>query len=416
MGLTMAEKILKQASGENSIKAGQYVTANPDLTMVGDGLADVYKIMKEANLNSIWNPSKVVNLMDHAVPAPTINLAEKYKTIRTAVREFGIKYAYGDRAGICHQVMAEKGHLVPGELVLGLDSHSTAYGAFGVAGTGIGYTEMAYVLKTGSLWLRVPETIKFNLSGTLSDRVMSKDILLFIAGKYTAEVAQYKAIEFVGPAAHELSIASRMTMCSMGVDLGAKFAFFEADEKTQEFLQKRTSRRIETLKADPDATYEKIYEIDVSKLEPQVAMPHNIDNVKPVSEIKDLKIDQAFIGSCTNSRLEDLAVAAEIIKGKQVHPDVRLIVLPASAEVYAEALKLGYIDIFVNAGALMGTPGCGPCCGTHLGILAGGERCIGTHNRNFKGRMGSNDSEVYLGSPATVAASAIAGRIADPRE
>ncbi|MBI4537206.1 MAG: 3-isopropylmalate dehydratase large subunit [candidate division NC10 bacterium] len=415
MGMTMAEKVLERAGGKAPVRAGQYITAKPDLVFMGDGLADVYTILQEANVGSIWDASKVVSLMDHAVPSPTIGLAEKYKTIRTAVRELGIATAYGERVGICHQALPEKGHVIPGEFILGLDSHSTTHGAFGAASTAIGYTEMAYVLKTGALWVRVPETIKFNILGELSPRVMSKDVLLHIAGRYSVEVAQYKAIEFTGPTARGMSVAGRMTMSNMGVELGAKFAFFEADEKTLAFLRQRTQRPVGLFGADADARYESVHEVDVSALEPQVSLPHRVDNVAPISAIGNIKIDQAFLGSCTNARTEDLEVAAGILEGRHIHRDVRMLVIPASWEVYTEAMRKGLMEIFIRAGALIGTPGCGPCCGTHQGILAGGERCIGSHNRNFKGRMGSNDAEVYLASPATVAASAIEGCIADPR-
>jgi len=416
MGMTMAEKILARASNQRTVTAGQYLTASPDVMMAGDGLSEVYKILKEAGVEKVWDPDRVVSLMDHAVPSPTINLAEKYKVIRTAVKEYQIQHAYGERAGICHQILPEKGHVVPGDLILGLDSHSTTYGAYGAAGTGIGYTEMAYVMKTGSLWMRVPETIRFNLVGKLARRVMSKDILLYIAGAYSVEVAQYKAIEFTGPAASDLSVSSRMTMSSMGVDLGAKFAFFEADEKTLNYLRGRAKKVIQKFGPDHEATYEATYDIDVSSLAPQVALPHAVDNVKPVSEIAETRIDQVFLGSCTNARTEDLAEAAEILKGRHVHPDVRMVVLPASTEVLLEAMNSGILDTLIRAGAIVSTPGCGPCCGTHLGILAAGERCLGTHNRNFQGRMGSNDAEVFLSSPATAAASAIQGKIADPRQ
>ena len=414
MGMTMTEKILKRASGTHKIRTGEYVTAKIDLAFVIDG-SQVYKALKEANITEVWDVSKVVSIIDHAVPAPSIKVAEEHKIIRQGVRDFGIKTAYGERAGICHQVLVEKGHVMPGMLIVGIDSHSTTYGALGAAGTGIGYTEMAYVLKTGSIWLRVPETVKFNMIGTLEQKVMSKDIILYILGEYSAEVAQYKAIEFTGTGAHELSIASRMTMSNMGVELGAKFAFFEADEQTINFLRKKTNLPLESFKADSDAIYEHTYNIDLNSIEPQIALPHTVDNVKPISEIGEIKIDQAFLGSCTNGRLEDLEVAANILKGRKIHPDVRMIIIPASWEIYLEAIHKGLIDIFISAGALIGPPGCGPCLGNHLGIIGAGERCIGTHNRNFKGRMGSNEAEVYLGSPATVAASAVEGKIVDPR-
>lgn len=415
MGMTMAEKILKRASDKQVAKPGDYVSVNVDLALLGDTFYKVYNILRKANITKIWDQSRVISLMDHGVPPPTIDIAENYKIIRQAVIEFGIKNHYGENTGICHQIVVEKGHIIPGMLVLGLDSHTTTAGAFGAAGTGIGITEMAFILKTGSIQLQIPKTIKLNLIGKLDYNVMSKDIILYIAGKYSSEIAQYKAIEFNGNIANEMSIDSRMTMSNMGVDIGAKFAFFEADEKTLKFLRKRTDQPIEKFKADSDATYEQIYDIELSNLEPQVAFPDKIDNVKPISEAVGIKIDQVFLGSCTNGRLEDLEVAASILKGRKIHPNVRMVIIPASKDIYLKALRRGFVDIFINCGALMCPPGCGPCGGTHLGVLGTGERCLGTHNRNFKGRMGSNEAEIYLCSPATAAASSIEGKIVDPR-
>jgi 3-isopropylmalate/(R)-2-methylmalate dehydratase large subunit len=306
-----------------------------------------------------------------------------------------------------------------GELILGTDSHSTTYGAFGAAGAGIGASEMAYVLGTGELWMRVPPTIQFVIKGKLPEGVMSKDIILYIAGKYTTEVAQYKAVEFKGPTVEGMSIASRMTIANMGVEIGAKFAFFEADQKTLDYLLKYVKegakKRVGIFKADPDARYEQVFEIDVSRLEPQVAFPHDVGNVRPISGVGEIKANQAFLGSCTNGRLEDLEIAAAILKGKKVHPETRLIVFPASWEIYLDALRGGILETLIEAGAVVCNPGCGPCLGGHMGLLAAGERCVASSNRNFKGRMGSPNAEVYLGSPATVAASAIAGKIVDPR-
>jgi homoaconitate hydratase family protein len=420
MGMTMAEKVLARASGVGEVAPGQYVTAKVDQVMCIDVFVDVCDVLEEAGIDRVWDPSRIVVLLDHFVPAPTVACAEDHKAIREAVKRFGIGSWYDIRAGICHQVMGEKGHIVPGELVVGCDSHTTTYGAFGAAGTGIGVTEMAYVIATGELWMRVPPTLKFILGGTLPGGVMSKDISLYIAGRYTTEVAQYKAVEFTGRAAKELSIASRMTMANMGVEIGAKFAFFEADEKTFAYLDGRSrkvaSRPVRLFKADPDAGYENVYEIDVSRLEPQVACPHDVGNVRPVSELGEIRVDQAFLGSCTNGRFEDLATAAQILAGKKVHPETRFLVFPASWEVYLEVLRAGVLEALIAAGAVVCNPGCGPCMGGHMGLLAAGERCIASSNRNFKGRQGSTEAEVYLASPATVAASAFAGRISDPRQ
>lgn len=416
MGMTLAEKVLARASGKSKVKPGDYVTANVDVAMGHETFGMAYKILNDVGIHKVWDPNKVVALIDHWVPAATVDYAQLHKAIREGVKECGIKNWYDMKAGICHQILPEKGHVIPGELILGCDSHSTTYGAFGAGATGIGVSEMAYVLATGELWMRVPPTLKFVLSGDFKPRVMSKDLILHIAGKYTTEVAQYKSVEFVGPLADKMSIGSRMTVSNMGVEIGAKFAFFNADGKTLEFLRGRAKKPVASFEADQDATYEQAYEVDVSSLEPQVAFPHDVGNVRPISEVGEVKVNQAFLGSCTNGRLEDLEAAAAILKGKKVHPDTRLIVFPASYEVYLAALKAGILTTLVEADAVICNPGCGPCLGGHMGLLAAGEKCIASSNRNFKGRMGSPDAEVYLGSPATVAASAIAGKIMNPRE
>ena len=415
MGMTLAEKILARASGRPSVEAGDYVVASIDLAMIHEGMRGVYPILKEAGVKKLWDPEKVVSIIDHWVPAPTVEAAIHHQTVRKAVEEYGIRNAYGEKAGICHQVLPEKGHVVPGDLIVGTDSHTVTYGALGAAATGIGYSEMAYAVATGKLWFRVPETIQFRIEGGLGAGVMSKDLLLHIAGKYSAEVAQYKAIEFTGSTSRNMSLSSRMTMSNMSVELGAKFGFFEPDEKVVEFLTGRGKKNYSPVKADSDAVYESVLLVDASRLDPQVALPHNIDNVKPVSRLGRVKIDQAFIGSCTNGRMEDLRIAAQILNGKKVNPGVRLIIVPASWDVYREALKAGILETLADAGALICNSTCGPCFGGHMGLLAPGEKCVASINRNFQGRMGSPASEVYLGSPATVAASAVEGVIADPR-
>jgi 3-isopropylmalate/(R)-2-methylmalate dehydratase large subunit len=305
---------------------------------------------------------------------------------------------------------------VPGQLVLGTDSHSTTYGAFGAAGAGIGLTEMSYVLATGELWMQVPPTIRFDLVGEPGPGLMSKDVVLHVAGVFGTEVAQYRAIEFAGPVASRMSIASRMTVSNMAAELGAKFAFFGADDKTVAYLRERTAGSAAPFGPDPDATYEAAHRVDISGLEPQVARPHNPGNVVPVSQVGDVRVDQAFLGSCTNARLEDLAVAALILKGRQVQPQTRLLVTPASQQVYLEATAAGHTRVLLEAGAHITPAACGACCGGHMGLVGPGEVCISSTNRNFRGRMGSPEADVYLGSPATVAAAAVAGRIVDPRQ
>jgi len=415
MSMTLAEKILARASGQQECTAGQYVTANIDLAMAHEALAGVFMDFVRTGWTKVWDPSRIVVLLDHYCPAPTERAAEIHKIVRAAVKQWGIRYFYGERAGICHQVLPEKGHVLPGMLIVGTDSHTTTYGAFGAAGTGIGFSEMAYVFATGRLWFKVPETIRFELSGSLPRGVMSKDVILFIAGRHSAEVAQYRSVEFTGSLASEMSLSSRMTMSNMAVEIGAKFGFFTPDRKVHEFLKGRSPEPAPLISPDPGAHYEETYEVNCSSLEPQVAFPYSVDNVRPVSAAGDVKIHQAFIGSCTNGRLEDLHMAAGILAGRKVHPEVRLLVIPASWETYRQAMKDGTLEILIAAGAIIGNASCGPCFGAHMGLLGAEENCIAAINRNFKGRMGSPRAGVFLASPATVAASALEGKIVDPR-
>ncbi|MFC2021419.1 3-isopropylmalate dehydratase large subunit [Chloroflexota bacterium] len=414
--MTLAQKVLARASGREEVKPGEYVIADVDLVMANDsGLKNIIRILNQAGIRKLWDPARIVTVFDHYSPAPTADQAEIHRKTREALKALKIENFYEVGTGIEHQVLAEKGWVLPGELIVAGDSHTTTHGAFGAAATGIGSSEVAYVMTTGKLWFKVPETIKFILNGSLPPRVMSKDIILYIAGKYSARVAQYRAIEFTGPAAKEMSLESRMTISNMSVEIGAKFAFFEPDDKVKKYLAGKTTKPFQPVYADEDAVYEAEYEVDVSSLEPQVALPYAVDNVKPVSGVTGIKLNQALLGSCTNGRFEDLKTAAEIIKGKKVHPDTRLLVAPASAEVYGQAAAEGLLQVFIAAGAVMCPAGCGACFGGHLGLLAAGETCIASINRNFRGRMGNPDSKVFLASPATVAASAIEGQIADPR-
>ncbi len=416
MGMTLAQKILARASDRREVKPGEYVIADVDLVMANDsGLKNIIPILAEAGIKKLWDPDRIVIVFDHYSPAPTTDQAEIHSKTREALRALGIIHFYDVGTGIEHQILAEKGWVLSGELIVAGDSHTTTHGAFGAAATGIGSSEVAYVMTTGRLWFKVPETIKFVLTGSLPPRVMSKDIILYIAGKYSGSIAQYKAIEFTGPVAKEMSLESRMTISNMSVEIGAKFAFFEPDEKVREYLAGRTVKKFQPVYADEDATYEAEYEVDVSRLEPQVALPYAVDNVKPVSEVIGIKVNQALLGSCTNGRIEDLRVAAEIARGKKVHPNTRLLVAPASTGVYTQAAEEGILTALLEAGAVMCPAGCGACFGGHLGLLASGETCIASINRNFRGRMGSPESRVFLASPATVAASAIEGKITDPR-
>ncbi len=416
MGLTVAEKILKRASGADSIEPGDIVNAKVDVAMSHDNAALVSKVFGEMGFPKVWDADRIIIPIDHRVPANNIKTAEGHKRIREFASAQNITHFYDVREGVCHQIMPEFGHVVPGSLIVGTDSHTTTYGAFGAFSTGIGATEMAAVWATGELWLKVPETFKINLTGQLPDMVFSKDVILNICGDLTAEGANYRAIEYYGEALDAMTVGSRMTITNMSMEMGAKAAIAPADRKVLDYLKDRTSETGEIVTADADATYEKQIEYDVSQLVPKVACPHAVDNVKDVSEVADTPVNQAVLGSCTNGRLEDLKAGAEMLKGKDIHKNVRLIVAPASRQVYLDSMEAGILQKFVKAGGMVINPGCGPCLGAHEGILAAGENCIASTNRNFQGRMGSTESGIYLASPVTVIASAVAGKIVDPRE
>ena len=411
---TIAEKILNRASGQNA-EAGEIVSARVDRAMSHDNAALVWKNFKSLGVENVWDNEKIVIPIDHRVPANNIKVAEGQKAIREMVKLQKIKYYYGINTGICHQIMPEKGHVKPGWLIVGTDSHTTTYGAFGAFSTGIGATEMAGVWATGELWLRVPHTIKINVNGNLPKGAYPKDVILHIIGELTAEGANYRAVEFYGDTMKNMSISGRMTVSNMSMEMGAKAAIIPPDQRTFDWLRPRIEGDMEGVYSDSDAVYEKEIDFDVSDLEPQVAKPHTVDNVSPVSDVAGKHLDQVFIGSCTNGRTEDFEVVAQILDGKKIHPDVRLIVGPASYEVYLESIEKGYIQSMIKAGAVVINPGCGPCLGAHEGIMASGERGLSTTNRNFKGRMSSPDSELFLASPATAAVSAITGEITNPR-
>jgi len=415
MGMTMAEKVLARTSGRATVTAGEFVTAKVDRVMCHEAFVLCAMKLMMLGVDHVFDPERVIVILDHYFPAPTEQMARAHSLARDFCERFAIRHFLG-HAGICHQVLTERGHILPGHLVLGSDSHSTTYGGVGAAGAGIGITEMAYVLATGELWFQVPPSIRFVLEGKLGPGVMSKDVALALAGTHGTEVAQYRSIEFAGQASEAMSVASRLTMANMGTELGAKFAFFAADDVTLSFLRPVVAGDVAAFGPDADAAYEAVHTMNVSSLEPQIACPHNPGNVKPASSLGDVRVHQAFLGSCTNARLEDLAVAAAILKGRTVHPGTRLLVTPASQAVYLEATKAGYTQILLEAGAAITASGCGACPGGHSGVVAPGEVCLSSTNRNFRGRMGSQDSEVYLGSPASVAAAAVAGHIVDPRE
>lgn len=414
--MTIAEKILARASGNDSVKPGQYVTANIDKAVSHEAFAAVVQNLDAAGIKKVWDPDRIIVALDHYVPAPSLRAATIHQLVRYGIEKFSLKHYYGENAGVVHQVMMEKGHVAPGELIVGTDSHTCTYGALGAAGCGIGVSEMTWTMATGKLWFRVPETIGCRLEGDLQKSVTAKDMILKIAGDYGAEIAQYKCVEFIGPTARNMSMAGRITMCNMSVEIGAKFAIFPPDEITRAFLRERGVSHDEEWDFDSDVTAENGITLDVTSLEPQVACPHTVDNVVPVTEARGIRIQQAVLGSCTNGQLDDFHLAAEILRGKTVHPKTRLLVVPTSGEVYRSAMADGTLAILSGAGGIILNPGCGPCFGGHLGLLGPGENCLTTTNRNFKGRMGSDQAGVYLASPATVAASAILGEIADPRE
>ena len=420
--MNISEKILARASGKDKVSPGEIIDAKVDIVMVHDLTGPLaVESFRKIGLKKVWDNRKIVIILDHQIPASSIQTAELHKILRSFAEEQKIQNLYdvGQGGGICHQVMPEKGYVKPGTLIVGADSHTCTYGAFGAFATGIGSTEAAAVFASGKIWLKVPEAIKINVKGRFQKFVTPKDLILFVIGKIGADGATYKSVEFAGPAIRGMSIAGSMTLCNMAVEMGAKNGIVEPDEKTLKFLEGRTNEAIESfesLRSDPDASYERVVNFDVSSLEPQVAFPPSVDNVKPVSKANRIKIDQAFIGSCTNGRLEDLRLAAGILKGKKIKDGVRMLVTPASQEVYLQALREGLIEIFIEAGGSVSNPTCGPCLGGHLGILASEEVCVSSSNRNFIGRMGSPEASVYLASPATVAASALTGRITNPRE
>jgi len=418
-GQTIAEKILGAHSLSGSdVKPDDIIFAKIDLIMGHIGTIKVaidFDKIRPSRKRKVFDPEKIVIIFDHYNPAPTEKWATAHDYIRRFIKKRGLKHFYDIKEGICHQVLPEKGHVRPGMLIVGGDSHTTTYGAFNAASCGLGNTDLFYAFVKGELWFQVPHSIKFNITGKLPHNVMSKDIIIKIAGDHTAEVGLYKSMEFAGNTIENLSIASRMTISNFALELGAKFAFSMPDQKLIDWIKDKTSEPFELVKPDTDAIYENEYDLDINELEPHVSCPHTVDNVKPISQVTGTKINQAFLGSCTNARYEDLEIAANILEGKRIHDDVRMIVTPASQQVWLKAAKSGVSEKLINAGAIITNPSCGACFGGFGGILAPGERCISSSNRNFQGRMGSFSSEVYLGSPATVAASALKGELTDPR-
>jgi 3-isopropylmalate/(R)-2-methylmalate dehydratase large subunit len=464
MGKTFVEKVLARTSGQRAVTVGQIVDASPDVILTHDNTAAINRIFKALGQAKVKYPERHAITLDHAVPAPSTNHAQNHAEVRQFVAEQGIKNAFDVGRGICHQVLSEEAIALPGDLVIGSDSHTPHFGWMGACGVGVGRSEMAAIWATGELWLRVPESVRIVVDGVLPFGVTAKDLTLHIIGKFGADGGLYQSIEFSGTAFATMSMDSRAVIPNMMAEFGVKCAYLPPDEALYEWLAPRLAKRIargdgektiadfkqrsgalalqtakqrfsvadwndqsaiSNLKSeiknravfpDPDATYLATHHIDASTLEPLVACPHTVDNVKPISQVKGTRVQQAFIGTCTNGRLEDIAAAAEIVRGKHIAYGMRFIVIPASSEVMLDAVKAGYVQTLLEAGAVFNTPGCGPCMGNHMGVPAPGEVTISSANRNFRGRMGTRDAETYVSSPAVVAASAIAGYIADPRD
>ena len=419
MGMTLAEKILARASGRASVAPDEIVVARVDLAMSHENGDLVRKSFLEIGAPKVWDASKIVIIFDHRVPAESEKTATTHKAMREFAAAQGILNFYDvGRGGICHQVLPENGHVRPGMVLVGTDSHTTTHGAFGAFATGIGATEMAGVWTEGTLWFKVPATLRILVEGEFRPWISAKDLILYTIGRLGAAGADYRAVEFDGAAIRRMTVASRMVLANLAMEMGAKVAFTPVDETLLDWLRRRTSEPLEKIAPDADAHYERVLNIDAGEdvWEPQIACPHAVDNVKPLSALGEVPVHQAVLGSCTNGRLEDLEIAARILAGRTVHPRTRLVVIPASQHIYREAMRLGYLETLVAAGGMIAPPGCGPCVGVHQGILAAGEACVSSTNRNFIGRMGSKDSQVYLASPAVVAASAVAGRIVHPKE
>jgi len=404
--------------GSDGVRPGDLVEVNVDVVLANDITAPIsLREFESLGVERVFDPEKVVLVADHFAPNKDIKSAEQCKAMREFARAQGIAHHYDvGRMGIEHVLLHEQGLVLPSDVVVGADSHTCTYGALGAFATGMGSTDIAVAMATGSIWMRVPETIRFEYTGTRQPWVGGKDLILYTIGQIGVSGALYMAMEFAGPVVDALPMSDRFTMSNMAIEAGGKAGLFAVDDTTREYVAGRAKRDYQVYASDADAVYARVVTIDVSDMEPQVSFPHLPENAKPVSEAAGIKVDQAVIGSCTNGRLEDLRVAAQILTGRRVHPDVRCIVIPGTQQVYLDALREGLVEAFIEAGAVVSTPTCGPCLGGHMGILAAGERAVSTTNRNFRGRMGHPDSEVYLSGPAVAAASAIAGTIVHPEE
>ena len=414
-GKTIAEKIFSAHSGTDA-RAGDIVVADVDFVMGQDGTSPLaIRALANMGVEQVFDPAKAALVIDHSSPSPI----EGVSALHTMMREFGARTGvrvYDIGEGVCHQVVPEQGHVVSGDLMVGCDSHTCTYGAVNVFSTGVGSTDGAAAMASGKLWFKVPDTMKVTYTGEMQSGVFSKDLVLYLAGEIGVDGATYEAIEFGGPVIDALSVEARMTISNMAIEVGAKAGLMKADAKTLAWYEGRSERTPAPVEPDADAVYASSLEIDASTVGPQIASPHAVDNVSPIEEVEGTPIAQGVLGTCTNGRLEDFAIATEILRGRRVHPDVRFIVAPASKQIYLDAMAAGHIQALVEAGAVMVTPGCGPCVGTHNGVPSDGENVISTANRNFRGRMGNSKAFIYLGSPATVAASVIEGKITDPRK
>lgn len=410
------EKILARAAGKKAVATGEIVNCQVDLAEVNDLYLQTIRSFFEMGGKRVHDPEKIVFILDHYAPAATIQQAQNHKEMRDFCREQNISMVFDVDQGVCHQAMVDHGLVYPGMVLVATDSHTTTHGAFGAFGTGVGATDCAVIMITGKLWFRVPEIVRFHLKGKLSKGVMAKDVILKIIGDLGADYGVYKAIEFSGPLIMDLGISERMTLCNMTTEIGAKASYIQPDSITLEFIRSKVTRDFQIYTTDPDFRYAAEHIYDVSALEPQLAAPHSVDNVHPLKEFIGRPVEQAFLGTCTGGRLEDLAVAARILRGRKVHRGTRFLVVPASKAVLLEAMAQGIMPSLIEAGATFVTPGCAACLGTHQGVLAPGETCITASSRNFPGRMGSPQAEIFIGSPASVAAAAVEGKIADPAQ
>ena len=418
MGMTMTQKILAKHAGLESVRAGQLIQAKLDLILGNDITTPVaINEFEAAGFSKVFDKSRIAMVMDHFVPNKDIRSATQCKQCRTFARKFDIDHYYDvGTMGVEHALLPEQGLVAPGEAVIGADSHTCTYGALGAFSTGVGSTDLGAAMAAGQTWFKVPSAIRVNLTGKLRPYVSGKDVVLTLIGMIGVDGARYQSLEFTGPGVASLTIYDRLTISNMAIEAGAKNGIFPVDDVTIAFMEGRVNRPYTVYEADPDAEYVRTIEINLSEIEPTVSYPHLPENARPISKVEDIKIDQVIIGSCTNGRLEDMATAAEILKGKKVADHVRCIIIPATQQVFQQCIDLGYMTTFIQAGCAVSTPTCGPCLGGHMGVMANGEKCVATTNRNFVGRMGGITSEIYLASPAVAAASAIAGKIADPRE